>query len=149
MGYQMQNLIIKGDNIEGLEYLLSNKGLRSKIDLVYIDPPFATNGNFTITDERASTISNSRYGDVAYSDRLTGKEFIEFLRDRLLLIKELLSDKGSIYLHIDYKIGHYVKVMMDEVFGINNFRNDITKIKCNPKNFKRVGYGNIKDLILF
>ncbi|VVM17526.1 Type III restriction-modification system methylation subunit (EC [uncultured Gammaproteobacteria bacterium] len=52
-------------------------------------------------------------------------------------------------MHIDYKIGHYVKVMMDEVFGIENFRNDITRIKCNPKNFKRVGYGNIKDMILF
>jgi adenine-specific DNA-methyltransferase len=60
-----------------------------------------------------------------------------------------LSDKGSIYLHIDYKIGHYVKVMMDEVFGIENFRNDITRIKCNPKNFERIGYGNIKDMILF
>ena len=145
----MQNLIIKGDNIKGLEYLLNERGLKGRIDLVYIDPPFATNSHFTITDERASTISSSRKGDVAYSDRLTGKQFIEFLRDRLLLLKELLSDEGSIYLHIDYKVGHYVKVMMDEVFGINNFRNDITRIKCNPKNFQRTGYGNIKDLILF
>ena len=145
----MQNLIIKGDNIKGLEYLLNERGLKGRIDLVYIDPPFATNSHFTITDERASTISSSRKGDVAYSDRLTGKQFIEFLRDRLLLLKELLSDEGSIYLHIDYKVGHYVKVMMDEVFGMNNFRNDITRIKCNPKNFQRTGYGNIKDLILF
>ena len=145
----MQNLIIKGDNIKGLEYLLRNANLGGRIDLVYIDPPFATNGNFIITDEKASTISRARNGDVAYSDRLTGKEFIEFLRKRLLLLKQLLSDKGSIYLHIDCKIGHYVKVMMDEVFGMNNFRNDITRVKCNPKNFKRVGYGNIKDLILF
>ncbi|RKZ31991.1 site-specific DNA-methyltransferase [bacterium] len=145
----MKNIIIKGDNIEGLKYLLSTRNLKGKIDLVYIDPPFATNGNFTITDGRASTISNSRNGDIAYSDKLIGEDFIEFLRQRLLLIKELLTDKGSIYLHIDYKIGHYVKVMMDEVFGIENFRNDITRIKCNPKNFNRIGYGNIKDLILF
>ena len=145
----MQNLIIKGDNIKGLEYLINEKDLKGRIDLVYIDPPFATNSHFTITDERASTISRPRQGDVAYSDRLTGKRFIEFLKDRLLLLKELLSDEGSIYLHIDYKVGHYVKVMMDEVFGMNNFRNDITRIKCNPKNFKRTGYGNIKDLILF
>ncbi len=117
--------------------------------MVYIDPPFATNGTFTITDGRASTISNSRKGDVAYLDKLTGVGFIDFLRKRLLLLNELLSEQGSIYLHIDYKIGHYVKVMMDEVFGIENFRNDITRIKCNPKNFKRVGYGNIKDMILF
>ncbi len=60
-----------------------------------------------------------------------------------------MSEKASIYLHTDYKIGHYVKIIMDEIFGIENFRNDITRIKCNPKNFKRKGYGNIKDLILF
>ena len=74
---------------------------------------------------------------------------MEFLRRRLILIRELLSERGSIYLHIDYKIGHYVKVIMDEVFGVENFRNDITRIKCNPKNFKRTAYGNIKDMILF
>jgi adenine-specific DNA-methyltransferase len=61
----------------------------------------------------------------------------------------LLSDKGSIYLHTDYKIGHYVKIVMDEIFGIENFRNDITRIKCNPKNFARKSFGNMKDLILF
>ena len=144
----MNNLLIHSDNLKGLQYLLDN-GFAGKIDLVYIDPPFATGGNFTITDGRASTISNSRKGDVAYSDVLQGKAFIEFLRKRLLLIKDLLSNKGSIYLHIDYKIGHYVKVMMDEVFGIDNFRNEITRIKCNPKNFARIGYGNIKDMILF
>ena len=144
----MKNLLIHSENIDALNYLLAH-GYRGKIDLVYIDPPFATGGNFTITNGRASTISNSRKGDVAYSDVLKGKEFIEYLRQRLLLLRELLSEQGSIYLHIDYKIGHYVKVMMDEVFGIENFRNDITRIKCNPKNFERIGYGNIKDLILF
>jgi len=145
----MNNLLIKGDNIRGLNYLINEKSLLGKIDLVYIDPPFATNSVFTISDGRSSTISNSRNGDIAYKDKLTGSSFIDFLRDRLIIIKDLLSEQGSIYLHIDYKIGHYVKVMMDEVFGIENFRNDITRIKCNPKNFKRLGYGNIKDLILF
>ncbi len=117
--------------------------------MVYIDPPFATGGNFTITDGRATTISNSKNGNIAYSDTLKGSDFIDFLKERLILLRELLSEQGSIYLHIDYKIGHYVKVMMDEVFGIENFRNDITRVKCNPKNFDRIGYGNIKDLILF
>jgi len=145
----MKNLLIQGNNIFGLNYLLNEKKLKGKIDLVYIDPPFATGGNFTITDGRASTISNSRKGEIAYTDTLKGQDFIEFLRERLILIKELLSEQGSIYLHIDYKIGHYVKVMMDEIFGIENFKNDITRIKCNPKNFDRIGYGNIKDLILF
>lgn len=144
-----KSLLLKSDNIKGLNYLLSIQELKGKIDLVYIDPPFATGGNFTITNGRSSTISNSKNGDIAYSDTLKGSEFIEFLRERLLLIRELLSEQGSIYLHIDYKIGHYVKVMMDEVFGIENFRNDITRVKCNPKNFDKIGYGNVKDLILF
>ena len=143
-----KNILINGDNLYGLQYLI-DKGYTGKIDLVYIDPPFATGGNFTITDGRASTISNSSKGEIAYTDTLRGNDFIEFLRKRLILIKELLSSQGSLYLHIDYKIGHYVKVMMDEVFGIANFRNDITRIKCNPKNFNRIGYGNIKDMILF
>lgn len=140
-------MLIHSDNLQGLQYLLDN-GFRGKIDLVYIDPPYATGGNFTITNGRATTISNSKNGNIAYADTLKGADFIEFLRERLALLKDLLSEKGSIYLHIDYKIGHYVKVMMDEVFGIENFRNDITRIKCNPKNFDRIGYGNIKDLIL-
>ncbi len=117
--------------------------------MVYIDPPFATGSNFTILAGRNATISTSRTGSLAYSDKLMGNEFLQFLQKRLLLIKELLSEQGSIYLHIDYKIGHYVKVLMDEIFGIENFRNEITRVKCNPKNFKRLGYGNIKDMILF
>ena len=145
----MNNLLIKGDNLQALAFLLKEKKLKGKIDLVYIDPPFATNSVYTITKGRASTVSNSRNGHIAYSDKLIGNDFIDFLRERLILLRELLSEQGSIYLHIDYKIGHYVKVLMDEVFGIENFRNDITRIKCNPKNFKRLGYGNIKDLILF
>jgi len=143
------NILLKTDNLVGLEYLIKQRGLAGKIDLIYTDPPFATNGNFTITNGRATTISNSRRGDVAYSDKLTGLEFIEYIKKRVILMRELLSDEGSFYIHTDYKIGHYVKVMLDEVFGIENFRNDITRIKCNPKNFNKIGYGNIKDMILF
>lgn len=143
------NILLKTDNLVGLEYLIKQKGLAGKIDLIYTDPPFATNGNFTITNGRATTISNSQRGDVAYSDKLTGLEFIEYIKKRVILMHKLLSDKGSLYMHTDYKIGHYVKVMLDEVFGIENFRNDITRIKCNPKNFNKIGYGNIKDMILF
>ena len=143
------NMLIQADNLLALKQLIDNYNLLGKIDLVYIDPPFATNNTFTISEGRAATISNSSKGTIAYQDTLKGFEFLEFLRERLLLLKELLSDKGSIYLHIDYKIGHYVKIIMDEIFGIENFRNDITRIKCNPKNFNRKAYGNIKDLILF
>jgi len=143
------NLLIHSNNLVALKQLITRHNLAGKIDLIYIDPPFATNNTFTISDGRASTISSSSNGTVAYKDTLKGFAFIEFLRERLVLLKMLLSDKGSIYLHIDYKIGHYVKIAMDEIFGIENFRNDITRVKCNPKNFSRKGYGNIKDLILF
>lgn len=144
-----KNLLIRANNLNTLKQLITRYNLAGKIDLVYIDPPFATNNTFTISEGRANTISNSANDTIAYKDTLKGADFIEFLRERLILLKMLLSDRGSIYLHIDYKIGHYVKVMMDEIFGIENFRNDITRIKCNPKNFSRKGYGNIKDLILF
>lgn len=139
--------IIKADNIIGLRGLIDS-GFSNKIDLIYIDPPFATNSAF-YSGVRSNTISSSENDQIAYEDYLVGSEFIEFIRQRLILLKELLSQKGSIYLHIDYKIGHYVKIIMDEIFGIDNFRNDITRIKCNPKNFSRKAYGNIKDLILF
>jgi len=145
----MDNILIKGDNIEAMQWLLDN-GYEGKIDLVYIDPPFATGGTFSVDSTgRVATISKSEDSTIAYKDTLQGKEFIAFLKERAILIHRLLSEQGSLYLHIDYKIGHYVKVMLDEVFGMENFKNDITRIKCNPKNFNRVGYGNIKDLILF
>jgi adenine-specific DNA-methyltransferase len=146
-GKDAKNKLIHGDNLSVLKTLLDDYA--GKIDLVYIDPPFATNGHFKISEDRANTISNSNGAPIAYSDTLIGAEFLEFLRERLFFLRELLSEHGSIYLHIDYKIGHYVKLIMDEVFGRKNFRNDIARIKCNPKNFHRKAYGNIKDLILF
>lgn len=146
-GTGAKNKLIHADNLSALKTLLDNYA--GKVDLVYIDPPFATNGHFKISDDRANTISSSNGDAIAYSDTLIGADFLEFLRERLIFLRELLSERGSIYLHIDYKIGHYVKLIMDEVFGRDKFRNDITRIKCNPKNFSRKAYGNIKDLILF
>lgn len=146
-GKGAKNKLIHADNLSSLKTLLDDYA--GKINLIYIDPPFATNGHFKISEDRANTISSSNGDAIAYSDTLIGAEFLEFLRERLIFLRELLSARGSIYLHIDYKIGHYVKLLMDEVFGRENFRNDITRIKCNPKNFNRKAYGNIKDLILF
>lgn len=130
------NKFIFGDNFYVLKNLLSE--FRDKIDLVYIDPPYGTGQEFSNFDN-----------DHAYSDKLLHGDFLEFLRKRLFLLRELLSENGSIYLHIDKKIGHYVKIIMDEVFGYNNFINDITRIKCNPKNFARNAYGNYSDIVLF
>ena len=146
-GTGASNKLIYGDNILALRALLDE--YRGQVALIYIDPPFATNGLFRVGKNRTSTVSSSKRDELAYSDTLVGSEFLAFLRERLILLRELLSHQGSIYLHIDYKVGHYVKILMDEVFGERNFRNDITRIKCNPKNFVRKGYGNTKDLILF
>ncbi len=146
-GKGAKNKLIHADNLSVLKTLLDDYS--GKVDLIYIDPPFATNGHFKISEDRANTISSSNGGAIAYSDILVGADFLEFLRERLIFLRELLSDCGSMYLHIDYKIGHYVKLIMDEVFGRGMFRNDITRIKCNPKNFDRKAYGNVKDLIFF
>lgn len=143
------NRLILGDNCLALEALLQDQEVAGQVDLIYIDPPFATNSTFHVGKERTSTISSSRHDAIAYEDKLIGDEFLHFLRRRLVLLRQLLSDRGSIYLHIDIKMGHYVKVLMDEVFGEDNFINDITRIKSNPKNFSRRAFGNIKDVILF
>jgi len=144
-----KNKVFYGENTIILKSLIEDFDLGGKIDLIYIDPPFATNNIFTFSEGRSNTISNSKEDEIAYKDTLKEEKFIEFIRERVFLLHKLLSDKGSLYLHIDYKIGHYVKIVLDEIFGVENFRNDICRIKCNPKNFKRKGYGNIKDLVLF
>ena len=141
------NKLILGENRIVLKNLLQK--YHSKIDLVYIDPPYATKNVFTISNEKANAISRSETDDIAYSDDLLGPEYIEYIREVLVLLKELLSEKGSIYIHIDYKIGHYIKIICDEIFGKDNFLNDIARIKCNPKNFEKRSFGNIKDMILF
>jgi adenine-specific DNA-methyltransferase len=130
------NNYIFGDNFFVLKSLTETHF--GKIDLIYIDPPFATGRNFNSIDDHS-----------AYSDKLINSEFLEFIRKRLILLRDLLSENGSIYLHIDKKIGHYVKIIMDEIFGYNNFINDITRVKCNPKNFARNAYGNYSDMVLF
>lgn len=148
-GRHNKSILIKGENLKALKYLLYKENLKEKIDLVYIDPPFATNNIFRIGKDKANSISRSAGDEIAYDDSLIGEKYLEFIRERLIVIRELLSERGSIYLHIDCKIGHYIKILMDEVFGRRNFLNDITRIKCNPKNFERKGFGNIKDMILF
>ena len=143
------NKLIAGDNLAVLRALHDDHGLRGRVKLVYIDPPFATNTHFRIGVDRTSTVSSSKQDLIAYSDVLADAEFLNFLYERLVLIRDLMAEDGSIYLHIDTKIGHYVKIVMDDVFGRENFRNEITRIKCNPKNFDRRAFGNIKDMLLF
>jgi adenine-specific DNA-methyltransferase len=126
-----------GDNIEGLLYLL-HSGMKEKIELIYIDPPFATESSFVSKDQ-----------EHAYSDNLAGAEFVEFLRERLIIIRELLSKTGSIYLHLDNKMAFTMKLIMDEVFGENNCRAFITRKKCSTKNYTKNTFGNVSDYIMF
>lgn len=138
-------IFIHEDNFDAMCRLLDC--YEGKVDLVYIDPPFNTNGNFYYGDDSTATISSSKKDRLAYSDKMNLDEYIEFLRERLVLIRKLLSDQGTLYFHIDSKVGHYVKITLDEIFGATNFVNDITRIKSNPKNFKRKAFGNQKDVI--
>ncbi|MBI4723295.1 MAG: site-specific DNA-methyltransferase [Candidatus Stahlbacteria bacterium] len=137
------NMLILGDNLIVLKTLLEDSEIARQVKLVYIDPPFATNQDFRCGDSR--TISRSRQDKIAYQDRIVGIEYLEFLRQRLYLLRDILADDGSIYVHIDWKVGHYVKVLMDEIFGAKRFINNITRVKCNPKSFKRKAYGNMTD----
>ena len=140
----MKHLFYAGDNLDGLR-LTAEIGI--DVDLVYVDPPFATNNEFLIDDQRANTVSAS--GRPAFSDRVRGPAYLDALGERLTMIRRVMSPTGSIYVHIDVKMEHHVRMLMDDVFGSTNFRNSITRIKCNPKNFDRHSYGNIKDTILF
>ena len=127
-----------GDNLKCLRTLLSDSKVRGRVTLVYIDPPFATQGMFL-----------SRKQCKAYEDTLSGAEYVEYLRERLILLRELLAEDGSLYLHLDEKMVFEMKLVMDDVFGASNYRNMIVRKKCNPKNYTRKTYGNIADFILF
>lgn len=143
--FSKSNLLIFDDNLNAMQFLLQEKAYKNALDLIYIDPPFATNNTFRM----GSTISASLSANVAYDDKFSLEAYLEFLYYRFILMREMLSEKGSIYVHTDSKIGHYVKIVLDEIFGKERFINDITRIKCNPKNFSKKGYGNVKDSILF
>ena len=139
--------LIHGDNLEVLQRF--GDDLVGAVDLIYIDPPFATSNEFRVGESVGSTMSAPKDWALAYSDTFTLDDYLEFLKPRIAAARDTLSDSGSFYIHTDIKVGHYVKVLMDEIFGRQNFRNEITRIKCNPKNFERRGFGNIKDTILF
>lgn len=132
------NALYFGNNLPALATLLQDPNVRGQVRLIYIDPPYATGGVF-----------QSRTQQDAYDDLLVGAHFVEFLRERLVLMHELLADNGSIYVHLDKNMAFAIKVIMDEVFGPQNFRSWITRKKCNPKNYTSKSYGNVADFILF
>lgn len=109
---EWKNLLICGDNYQALKTIYENRDelirdkVKGKVKLIYIDPPFATDNDFV-----------SKEGAKAYSDKVKDAEFIEFLRERLILAKEILAPDGTIYVHLDSKKSHYIKVILDEIFA--------------------------------
>jgi len=119
-----QNLLFHGDNKDVLATLLE-LGFRGKIDLIYIDPPFKSGADYVrkvelrglknlgrIEEDEASILQQTMYFDIWNND-----SYLQFMYERLMLLKELLSETGSIYVHLDWHVGHYIKLLMDEVFG--------------------------------
>lgn len=132
-----RNLIVQGDNLQFLKTcyknvdpIIKNK-VKGKVKLIYIDPPFATKSEFGGKD-----------GQRSYADKVDTAEFIESLRERLIYLRELLADDGSIYVHLDQKMSHYVKILMDEVFEKSRFRNEIIwryrRWPAPQKNFQKM-----------
>ena len=140
---EWRNLLIFGDNLQILKTiyynndpLIANK-IKGKVKLIYIDPPFATDQEFKTSK-----------GQKAYVDKVKGSKFIEFLRRRLFVLREMLSEDGSIYVHLDYRNVHYIKIIMDEIFGENCFINEITWKRTSAHNDSGK-YGINTEYILF
>lgn len=121
------NKLFWGDNLQVLAHLL--KEYRGKVDLIYIDPPFDSKADYIrkiqfkgekVEGENHSLLEEKQYGDIWEKD-----EYIQFMYERLLILKELLSDKGAIYLHCDWHKNSHLRLTMDEVFGEDNFINEI------------------------
>ena len=129
------NAFILDDNFFVLNQLLRE---HKKATLFYLDPPYGTGFDF-----------HSRDLEHAYEDSMGQAEYLEFMRRRLILMRECMADDGSIYVHIGHQMLAHLKVVMDEVFGADNFRNLIARRKCSSKNFTRKQYANINDYILF
>lgn len=113
-GTDWKNKLIFGDNLQVMKSLLDDPDVKGQVKLIYIDPPFGTGDEYSVKN-----------GQAAYTAKKKGAEFIEFLRKRLIFLREILSRDGAIYCRIDYHFGHYLKSIKDEVFGQNNFRNEI------------------------
>lgn len=121
------NKIFWGDNLQVMSHLL--KEFRGKIDLIYIDPPFDSKADYKKkidirgvgkAESDSSTFEEKQYGDIWTND-----EYLQFMYERLILLRELLSDSGTIYLHCDWHKAGFLRCMMDEVFGSNNFIDEI------------------------
>jgi len=129
------NSFVLDDNFFALKELVQSG---RKATLFYLDPPYGTGLDF-----------HSRDLEHAYDDRMGQAAYIEFMRRRLILMRECMTDDGSIYVHIGHQMVAHLKILMDEIFGADNFRNLITRRKCSSKNFTSKQFANLNDFVLF
>ena len=149
---EWRNRLIWGDKKYVLPALLDE--FAGQVDLVYIDPPFNVGANFAfqvaIEDElftkEASVIEQKAYRDT-WGRGLDS--YLQWFYETALLLRELLADNGSIYVHLDYHIGHYAKAVLDEVFGVESYRNEIIWQKVRVSKSQSIGFGNVHDVLYF
>lgn len=143
------NKIFWGDNLQIMSHLL--KEFRGRIDLIYIDPPFDSKADYKLkidirgigkTESDSNSFEEKQYGDIWTND-----EYLQFMYERLILMRELLADTGSIYLHCDYHKSHHIRSLLDEVFGADMFVNEIIWKKTTAPKAQSVQFANIHDTI--
>ena len=144
------NKIFWGDNLQVMSHML--KEYRGEIDLIYIDPPFDSKADYKkkieVKDIGRVESDNSSLEEKQYGDIWTNDEYLQFIYERLVIMRELLSDKGSIYVHCDWHKSHHIRMLLDEVFGANNFANEISWLYKTGGASKTV-WARKHDVILF
>lgn len=144
------NKIFWGDNLQVMSHLL--KEFRGKVDLIYIDPPFDSKADYhkkiEIKGVGSATSDSSSFEEKQYGDIWANDEYLQFMYERLIILRELLSDKGCIFLHCDWHKSHHLRCLLDEVFGNNCFVNEIVWRKSNSHNDGNK-FGCITESIFF
>lgn len=144
------NKIFWGDNLQVMSHLL--KEYRGKIDLIYIDPPFDSKADYKKQIKlKGKDISNdsSTFEEKQYGDIWTNDEYLQFMYERLILCKELLSNEGSIFLHCDWHKSAHLRLLMDEIFGFDKLRNEIAWCYTGPGSPGMRQYNRKHDTILW
>jgi len=154
--YPQGGLLFHGDNKDVLAHLLAN-GFRGKVKLIYIDPPFDSGADYVRKVQLrgvggTTKIDGEEYTlgeQIQYEDIWANDSYLQFMYERLLMLRELLSEDGSIYLHCDARRSALLRLVMDEVFGAERFRNDISWIRTASHNDTTGRFSKVKDTILF
>lgn len=144
------NKIFWGDNLQVMSHLL--KEYRGKVDLIYIDPPFDSKADYKkVIKLKSKTVSNdhSSFEEKQYTDVWSNDSYLQFLYERIILLKELLSDTGSIYVHCDYQKSHYIRLILDEVFGQKNLVNELIWRRKQATSYASKQFGVTTDTLFW